>query len=285
MLRHRHILVHVVLWSIVGMTLLPLIWFFLTSLKSTNETFQIPPAWFFSPTLDHYRNVLGMGGEIVSSFQGGSVSNIGKGFVNSTIIAVGATGLSTVLGTIAAFGFARFTIRGEHYLLGLYLLIRMVPAVSMVLPLYHIFSMAGLNDTYIGVIIAESTFQVPFVVWMMTGFIRQIPASLEESAMMDGMNRLSAMVRITLPLASAGLFATVIFNFVQVWNDFLYPLVLTSQSTQTLPVMIIGFIANGNIFWGEMAAAGILIILPVVLISLVAQKYVLAGATAGAIKG
>jgi multiple sugar transport system permease protein len=134
-------------------------------------------------------------------------------------------------------------------------------------------------------IIAESTFQVPFVVWMMTGFIRQVPAELEESAMVDGLSRPLAMLRITVPLITPGLFATVIFNFVQAWNDFLYPLVLTSQNTQTLPVAIIGFIADGNIFWGEMAAAGMLVLLPVILFSMLAQRYIVAGATAGAVKG
>ena len=103
--------------------------------------------------------------------------------------------------------------------------------------------------------------------------------------MVDGLNRVSAMMRITLPLITSGLFATVVFNFVQTWNDFLYPLVLTSQNTQTLPVAIIGFIAEGNIFWGEMAGAGMLVILPVVFFSMLAQRYIVSGATAGAVKG
>ncbi|TAM86125.1 MAG: carbohydrate ABC transporter permease [Candidimonas sp.] len=267
------------------LSLLPVIWFFLTSLKVRNETFQIPPTWFFSPTIDHYRNVLGLGEKLTSLYQSGRINDFFGAFVNSVIIAVGSTAVSTFLGTIAAFGFARFRIKWENMLLAAYLLIRMVPAVSLVLPLYRLFSFIGLNDTYTGMIIAESTFQVPFVVWMMTGFIRQVPASLEESGMVDGLTRFGAMMRITLPLITSGLFATVIFNFVQAWNDFLYPLVLTSQHTQTLPVTIIGFIADGNIFWGEMAAAGILVVIPVLIFSMLAQRYVLAGATAGAVKG
>ncbi|TAN27765.1 MAG: carbohydrate ABC transporter permease [Castellaniella sp.] len=266
-------------------SLAPVVWFLLTSLKDRSETFQIPPAWFFTPTLDHYKNVMGFGGKLTSLYQAGRIDNFFDAAVNSIVIAVGSTLLSTFLGTIAAFGFARFRIKWENALLAAYLLIRMVPAVSLVLPLYRLFGFLGLNDTYTGMIIAESTFQVPFVVWMMTGFIRQVPASLEESGMIDGLGRFGAMMRITLPLISSGLFATVVFNFVQAWNDFLYPLVLTSQHTQTLPVTIIGFIADGNIFWGEMAAAGILVVLPVLLFSMLAQRYVLAGATAGAVKG
>ncbi|HXE18166.1 carbohydrate ABC transporter permease [Castellaniella sp. UC4442_H9] len=267
------------------LALAPVVWFLLTSLKDRSETFQIPPAWFFTPTLDHYKNVMGLGGKLTSLYQAGRIDNFFDAGINSIVIAVGSTLLSTFLGTIAAFGFARFRIKWENALLAAYLLIRMVPAVSLVLPLYRLFGFLGLNDTYAGMIIAESTFQVPFVVWMMTGFIRQVPASLEESGMIDGLGRFGAMMRITLPLISSGLFATVIFNFVQAWNDFLYPLVLTSQRTQTLPVTIIGFIADGNIFWGEMAAAGILVVLPVLLFSMLAQRYVLAGATAGAVKG
>jgi len=275
----------VVVGAVVIGSMLPVLWFLATSLKPRDLTFQIPPAWIFEPTLEHYRNVLGLGGAMTGLFQSPAISNFGGAFINSTIIAVGATVLSTFLGTVAAFGFARFKIRWENAFLVGYLLIRMVPAVSLVLPLYQVFSKVGLNDTYIGMIIAESTFQVPFVVWMMIGFIRQVPAELEESAMVDGLNRVSAMMRITLPLITSGLFATVVFNFVQTWNDFLYPLVLTSQNTQTLPVAIIGFIAEGNIFWGEMAGAGMLVILPVVFFSMLAQRYIVSGATAGAVKG
>ena len=265
--------------------MLPILWFISTSLKERGLTFQIPPAWFFQPTLEHYENVVGIAAPLTSLWQSGQIDNFMGAFLNSVIIAVGSTVLSTILGTIAAFGFARFKIRFENAFLMGYLLIRMVPAVSLVLPLYQLFGMLGLNDTYLGMIIAESTFQVPFVVWMMTGFIRQVPASLEESAMVDGLSRPQAMLRITVPLIAPGLFATVVFNFVQAWNDFLYPLVLTSQNTQTLPVAIIGFIADGNIFWGEMAAAGMLVVIPVILFSMLAQRYIVAGATAGAVKG
>ena len=263
----------------------PIAWFASTSLKQSGLTFQLPPAWFFEPTLEHYGNVVGISKPLETLWQAGQIPNFMGALLNSLVIAVGSTLLSTFLGTVAAFGFARFRIRWENaFLLG-YLLIRMVPAVSLVLPLYQLFRILELNDTYLGMIIAESTFQVPFVVWMMTGFIRQVPAELEESAMVDGLSRPLAMLRITVPLITPGLFATVIFNFVQAWNDFLYPLVLTSQNTQTLPFAIIGFIADGNIFWGEMAAAGMLVLLPVILFSMLAQRYIVAGATAGAVKG
>ena len=270
---------------LVTLFLLPVLWFVTTSLKEGNQTFQIPPAWLFAPTPDHYLNVVGLGKPLESLWQAGQIPNFSGAFVNSIVIATGSTALSTFLGTLAAFGFARFHIRAASSFLLAYLLIRMVPAVSLVLPLYQLFTKLSLNDTYLGMIIAESTFQVPFVVWMMTGFISQIPAELEESAMVDGLTRPRAMLRITLPLIVPGLFATVIFNFVQSWNDFLYPLVLTSQETQTLPVAIIGFIADGNIFWGEMAAAGTLVVIPVILLSMAAQKYIVAGASAGAVKG
>ena len=270
---------------VVLMFMAPIVWFAATSLKQSGLTYQLPPAWLFQPTAEHYGNVVGLSKPLESLWQAGQIPNFSGAFLNSVIIAVGSTLLSTCLGTLAAFGFARFRIRWENaFLLG-YLLIRMVPAVSLVLPLYQLFRILGLNDTYAGLIIAESTFQVPFVVWMMTGFIRQVPAELEESAMVDGLSRPRAMLRITVPLITPGLFATVIFNFVQAWNDFLYPLVLTSQNTQTLPVAIIGFIAEGNIFWGEMAAAGMLVLLPVILFSMLAQRYIVAGATAGAVKG
>ena len=270
---------------VVLLFMAPIVWFASTSLKQSGLTYQLPPAWLFQPTAEHYGNVVGISKPLESLWQAGQIPNFSGAFLNSVIIAVGSTVLSTCLGTLAAFGFARFRIRWENaFLLG-YLLIRMVPAVSLVLPLYQLFRILGLNDTYVGLIIAESTFQVPFVVWMMTGFIRQVPAELEESAMVDGLSRPRAMLRITVPLITPGLFATVIFNFVQAWNDFLYPLVLTSQNTQTLPVAIIGFIAEGNIFWGEMAAAGMLVLLPVILFSMLAQRYIVAGATAGAVKG
>lgn len=270
---------------VVLLFMAPIVWFASTSLKQSSLTYQLPPAWLFQPTTEHYGNVVGISKPLESLWQAGQIPNFSGAFLNSVIIAVGSTLLSTCLGTLAAFGFARFRIRWENaFLLG-YLLIRMVPAVSLVLPLYQLFRILGLNDTYVGLIIAESTFQVPFVVWMMTGFIRQVPAELEESAMVDGLSRPRAMLRITVPLITPGLFATVIFNFVQAWNDFLYPLVLTSQNTQTLPVAIIGFIAEGNIFWGEMAAAGMLVLLPVILFSMLAQRYIVAGATAGAVKG
>ena len=275
----------VVVIAAVALFLLPIIWFASTSLKESNLTFQLPPAWFFDPTLDHYGNVVGISKPVESLWQSAQIPNFMGALLNSVVIAVGSTVFSMILGTLAAFGFARFRVRWENSLLLGYLLIRMVPGVSLVLPLYQLFGMLHLNDTYVGVIIAESTFQVPFVVWMMTGFIRQVPPELEESGMVDGLGRLSAMLRITVPLITPGLFATVIFIFVQSWNEFLYPLVLTSRNTQTLPIAIIGFIADGTTFWGEMAAAGMLVMVPVILFSVMAQRYIVAGATAGAVKG
>jgi len=202
----------VVICVALALSLAPVVWFLLTSLKDRSETFQIPPAWFFTPTLDHYKNVMGFGGKLTSLYQAGRIDNFFQAGINSVVIAVGSTLLSTFLGTIAAFGFARFRIKWENALLAAYLLIRMVPAVSLVLPLYRLFGFLGLNDTYTGMIIAESTFQVPFVVWMMTGFIRQVPASLEESGMIDGLGRFGAMMRITLPLIflTLGLFSILI---------------------------------------------------------------------------
>ena len=163
---------------------------------------------------------------------------------------------------------------------------RMVPRIVIVLPYYVIMSELGLLDTYTSLILAYTTFALPFAIWMMIGFFQDIPVDLEEAARVDGCDRLGVLWHIVVPLAASGLAATSVFAFLLGWNEFLFSLILTSSSaTRTLPVVVAGFVTDRGVAWGEMSAGGVLIALPVIIFALLVQKYIVRGLTMGAVKG
>ncbi len=255
----------------VVLSLAPLAYLLITSFKEPNLTFNLPPVWIFTPTLQNYREVLAGG-----QFE--------KYFVNSLVVALSTTTIGLFLGGLVAYGFSRFRFRGAFWLRMSALIPQMLPPITIIVPLYVLFNGLKLLDTRWALIISYLTFTIPLALWMMIGFFDDVPLELEEAAMIDGCTRLGALVRVSLPLVAPGLAATAILAFLYCWNEFLYAVILTGREARTLPVTITSFMTNKAILWGRIAASGSMVLVPVLAFALLAQRYLVRGLSRGAIK-
>jgi multiple sugar transport system permease protein len=277
-----------ILWG--AFTLLPILWTYVTSLKEPADVFALPPTLLFHPTLHNYLELFNL--DVTTEFEnaGSTTSSSASSafpqyFVNSLVISISTTVLALVLGSLAAYALTRFRFRfGSWILIGMFMT-RLVPPIAIVVPLYLIWRDIGLIDTQVSLIVTYLSFTLPFVVWLMRGFLKDIPIALEEAAMTDGCSRIGALVRIVLPLIAPGLAATAIFALIGAWNEFLFAVVLTSADSKTLPAAILEFKSDKAILWGRLYAAGDLIMLPVLLFGLVMQKRLVRGLTGGAVTG
>jgi multiple sugar transport system permease protein len=266
-------------WTLATLTAIafaisPILWMLLTSLKTnreiTQETSLIPQAL----TTANY----------VSLFNGREFASY---LTNSVIVTAVSVGIALILGTMAAYVLARFRLRaGMHRYVGFSLLmVRLMPPIVIIIPLFLVAQRFGLLNTQLSLIIVYAAFNVTIVVWMMESFFREIPVDLEEAAMVDGDTRFAAFRRIVLPLAAPGLVATGIFAVITTYNEFLFALVLTSTpAAETMPVGAATLIGRINVDWGAMSAAGVIGALPIVAFSLVVQKHLVRGLTMGAVK-
>jgi len=268
----NQILIYVFVILAVIFSLFPIVYLLITSFKPPELTFAIPPVWFFEPTLKNYYEVFA-GGKFI------------KYFFNSLIVALGTTLVALLLGIFAGYGFARFRFRGIQTLRLAALVPQMLPPITIIVPLYVLFNSLNLIDTRWALLISYLTFIIPLSIWMMTGFFMDVPEELEESAMIDGCTRLGALFRISLPIVTPGLAATAILGFIYAWNEFLYAVILTGRDARTLPVTITSFMTNKAILWGRIAASGSLVLVPVLIFALLAQRYLVRGLSRGAIKG
>lgn len=258
----------------VALFLLPIAWIFATALKPTSEIFAIPAQLLpQQPTLVHFGSVLTDGALL-------------QMFGNSLAVGVGATLLSLVLGVPAAFGFARFRYRFSGALLGAALVTRMFPPVALALPFFLQFRELGLINTTTGLIIAYVPIVLPLVIWMLEGFFRQFPEEILEAARVDGLGTLATLVRIVIPLSRPSIAVAALFGFLAAWNEFVIALSLTrTPDAQTMPVGIASYITQFQTVWGQMTAASVLYLLPVLVITLIAQRGIIAGLMSGATKG
>jgi multiple sugar transport system permease protein len=256
--------------------LLPVYWLVTISLKTEVDQFAVPPKWFiFKPTLEHYRDAF-----VERSF--------GQYLITSAIVALVSTACALCLGTLAAYGLARFRL--PHKLntrLALWILsTRMFPPIVTAVPLFLMMSNLRLLDTTLALIIVYTAFNLPFVVWMMRGFFNEIPREMEEAARVDGDTRLGALRRVVLPLVAPGLAATAVFCLIISWNEFLFALTLTqTDAAMTLPVGIAGRVTQYEIKWGVMSAAGVVAMIPILVFALSVQRYLVRGLSLGAVKG
>ncbi len=256
---------------IFGFILFPPIVLFLTSIKTELDALSFPPKWIFQPTVQNYVDIF-------------RTSPLFRFLLNSIIVASTNTALSLGLGSLTAYGLARFKFRGSENLSFWILSIRMMPPVAAIIPIYIIMKKVRLLDTPWALIIIYLTFNLPFVVWMMKGFFEDIPRAVEESALIDGCSEFAVFRKIALPLVSPGLAATAILIFIFSWNEFLFALILTGTRAVTLPVGIIGFMKETGINWGYMTAGGMLALVPVVIFTILVQKHLVKGLTMGALK-
>jgi multiple sugar transport system permease protein len=206
---------------------------------------------------------------------------------NSLLIAIAATVVALVLGTLGGYALSRFRFPGRRVLMFFILLIRVVPPTATVVPLYLMMIKLGLNNTYLGLILVEAAYQLPITLWLLKGFVDSIPIDLEEAAWMDGSTRLGAIRRIVFPLARPGVGAAALFAFIAVWGDFLTPLVLL-QSEEMYPLSIglfRAFSAFNQVDWGLLTATAVLYMLPPAVLYLFVRRYLLKGTVTGAVKG
>jgi len=258
----------------IAFAITPLLWMILTSVKTNREITQDTSLIPESLTTANY----------VSLFSG---REFGAYLTNSIIVTSASVAIALILGTQAAYVLARFRLRaGMHRYVGFSLLmVRLLPPIVIIIPIFLVAQQLGLLNTQLSLIIVYAAFNVTIVVWMMESFFREIPVDLEEAAMVDGDTRFTAFRRIVLPLAAPGLVATGIFAVITTYNEFLFALVLTSTpSAETMPIGAATLIGRINVDWGAMSAAGVVGALPIVVFSLFVQKHLVRGLTMGAVK-
>jgi multiple sugar transport system permease protein len=265
---------HIVVFLVVLVMLIPFLWLILTTFKRPVEFLTWPPVFIPSePTLDNYRAVL-------------EIPFIGRYFGNTVIIAGTSTLLAVMFGSAAAYSLARvdFPFR-LNYILAIWILItRMYPAVATAVPYFVLIQNLGLLDTRAALIITYTSFNLPFVVWLMLGFFQGIPIDLERAAIVDGCSMWQRFTRVVMPLAAPGLVATTILSFILAWNEFLFAVILTSVKAKTVPVVVAGFITDKGLDWGAMSALGTMLVTPVIVLAWMSQRYLIRGLTLGAVK-
>jgi ABC-type glycerol-3-phosphate transport system permease component len=252
--------------------LFPLLWILGLSFKTRMQVFASPPLFLWTPTLQNYASVLSTG-----AFQ--------SAFLNSMLISAEAVLLSICVGVPAAYAFARFRFAARSTLFMSLLVMRMLPPIAVLVPMYVLFAKIGLGHTRLSVVLAYTTFSLPLVVWIMRGFFEELPRELEESAWVDGASRFAAFRYVVLPLVRPGLVAATILTLLLAWNDFIFAAVLTTDATRTLPVLMASFSGDVGVDWGAMTASCVLVVLPVLLFSFAAQRHLVTGLSSGAVKG
>jgi multiple sugar transport system permease protein len=257
--------------ALVLVFVFPVYWLFIISFKTPDEIFAFPPVWYpKSLQLSNYR-VLFKDGDAVTVW-------------NSLVLATASTFFAMILGTIAAYSLVRFKTGGEN--LAVWIISqRMMPPIAIVFPIFLLYVWLGWVDTYHGLIILYTAFSLPYVIWMMRGYIEDIPLELEESALVDGCTRWAVLWKVVFPMARSGLFATAVFTFVFAWNDFLFALVLTRTEVTTYTVQVTHYFGGQSNFWAKIAAMSVLGTIPVFVVVATMQRYLVRGISMGAVKG
>jgi multiple sugar transport system permease protein len=259
----------------------PVVWMILAAFKTRADALATPPKLFFTPTLEHFwasfHRVSADGTQIFDT-------GLGRNFANSLFISLTSVMLALILGALAAYGFARLRIVGRDYFMFYILVLRMVPPITAIVPLYFLFRVTGLGGSYTAIIAVYTAFNLPFAIWMLKSFIDELHRPIEEAARLDGSSHLTILWRICLPQMRAGFAATAIIAFVFTWNDFLFSLLLTSVDTRTVPVAMTRVVgADVGVDWGVFAAIGTIYLLPVLLIAFFLQGQLLRGVTFGTV--
>ena len=263
--------VHVVLILIAAFIMLvPILWIAMAAFKTHVDVYQLKLV--FTPTFENFATVFD------------APYYLGDKLLNSTIVALVTVLLAVPIATCAAYSFSRFSLRGETTMLVMILATQFVPAVVIVLPFFVMFRDIGLLDTRAGLILVNLAIVMPFAIWMIKGFIDGIPIDTEEAALVDGSTRLQVIRNIVLPMAAPGLVTAGIFCFIIAWNEFLFALIITSKDAVTLPIGLALFKAEEGDLWNLLAAAGIIIMVPMFVLALIIQKHFVQGMTMGAVR-
>jgi multiple sugar transport system permease protein len=296
----------IVIYAIVA--LVPLIWIALTSIKSPPDSISYPPKVIpfvdFQPTAEGYCNLFTTRSRQTPEYLASlpppantceqiardrsmvvaGASNYVPRFWNSIVIAFGSTFFAVVLGTLAAYGFSRFKVPLKDDLLFFILSTRMMPPIAVAIPIFLMYRELGLSDTKLGMILLYTSVNVSLAVWLLKGFIDEIPREYEEAAMIDGYTRLQAFWKVVLPQATTGIAATAIFCLIFAWNEYAFAVLLTSGEAQTAPPFIPIIIGEGGQDWPAVAAGTTLFLIPIVVFTILLRKQLLRGITFGAVR-
>lgn len=267
--KFNSILYFILIGILMIVFLAPFLWMVYCSFKTPIEIAKLPPNWLQGLTLDNYKNVFNQ-------------QNFAKFITNSLIVATLSTLFSLLLGLPAAYSIAKYN---QQKLSMVLLSARMIPGVALLLPLYIMFRELKIVDSYTALIIAHMLVGLPFVVWIMEPFFMGIPKELMEASTVDGASAITTFIRIILPLSVPGIVTASILSFTFSWNNFMFSIVLATNKTRTVPVAIYNFISYASIDWGGLMAAATVITFPVLIMAIAAQRYVIRGMTAGAVKG
>jgi len=292
--------------------LTPIYWIASTAFKPRNLATTIPPTVLFEPTLQPFAKlftkrsqlrepvdeetynaapwweklVFDGGEQVVKNRKTGEITSSGYGnrYMNSLIVSIISTFLAVSMGTLTAYGFSRFRVPGEQDWLFFILSTRMLPPVVVAIPMFLMYRTLGLYDTHVGLIILYTAFNLSFAVWIMKGFIDEIPREYEEAALVDGYTRLQAFFKIVLPEALTGIAATAVFCFIVAWNEYAFALMMTSRNAQTAPPYIPSQVGSGLQDWTAIAAGAFLFLLPVAIFTFLLRNHLLRGMSFGAIR-
>jgi len=262
------------LFAVFVFAVFPVYWMVATSLTPEKDLFVWPLRYFPSaPTLEHY----------AAAFLR---TDIPRFFTNSLTVASLASACTLTVSVLGGYALARYRFRGRQATLLVFLATQMMPVVVLIVPLFIIFRMLGLLDTLYSLMIIYTVLNIPFCTLMMQGFFAGVPSELEEAAMVDGCNRMGAILRVAVPLARPGLIATFLFAFIGAWNELLFAVMfLNTESTFTLPVGLYNFISKYDVHWGRMMAGATLALLPALAVFAFVQRYMVRGLALGAVKG
>ncbi|WP_410599606.1 carbohydrate ABC transporter permease [Amycolatopsis sp. lyj-90] len=256
--------------AILFFVLFPVLWLGLTAFKPAAEVFTT--SVIFAPTMDNFAEILG------------GASDLSASLLNSVLIAVATTLISIPLALLAAYGFSRYRFPGHRAMLLAIVATQFIPGVAIALPFLTLFRSLGLIDTHIALIVVNLSLVVPYITWLLKGFVDGLPIEIEEAARLDGCGQLTLLWRVITPLAAPGIFVSVVFSFLLSWNEFLFPTFLARTEASTLPVALMTLVQPEGVAWGPMAAAGLLVMVPMLALSFLVRKHFAQGMTMGAVK-
>ncbi|WP_372631843.1 carbohydrate ABC transporter permease [Cohnella sp.] len=263
---------YVLAFGALAWALVPILFMAMSSAKTQVDMFSMPPQLFFEPTFGVYADMFSGRGNFVEFL------------TNSIIVSVVTTALSIALGVMGGYAIARGNFKREKDISFWIISTRMAPIPAVILPLYLIFAKVGLIGETAGLIFAYTTFNLPFALWLMTTFFKDVPVDLEEAAMIDGCSKFRAFWRVAVPTAAPGIVATVVLCLMFSWNDYAFASIFTGKGTQTVPVAVSLLVSQQGVKWGQAMATGTVIIMPMLICGLLVRKYMVRGLSMGAVK-
>ena len=257
----------------VFFSMFPIFWTISTSIKARIDTFTLPPKFFnFTPTWKNYQLLFELDG-------------FWRIYANTIFITLATTALCLIIGSLAAYSLARTEkFRGRSALEILMIIVRALPGIVIILPLYNLSTYFGLYDRAWALILIYTSFNIPFAIWLMTNFFDQVPTEIEDAARVDGASNMQLFTKVLIPLVTPGLVATGVFVALLSWNEFLIPVIMAGESSKTMPILVSSFISNRTLDWGPMAAAATVALLPIIIFTIAIQKWLVVGLSGGAVK-